>query len=114
MMKSSLALTMGDIAEGRISKDSIFSHRVNHREVKVDGAYIDQDEIFVIQSMKSAEFNEASTTHAASTAEEQKQIGVVLQPTAQQADYQHCSDLATSKQGLPSHTSGRKNGGLCT
>src|SRR5690606_5446315 len=61
IMKSSLALTMEDIAEGRISKDRIFSHRVNHREVKVDGVDIDKDEIFVIQRMKSAEFKEAST-----------------------------------------------------
>jgi hypothetical protein len=61
VMKSSLALTMEDIAEGRISKDRIFSHRINHREVKVDGVDIEQDEIFVIQRMKSAEFKEAST-----------------------------------------------------
>ncbi|MCK6612591.1 MAG: hypothetical protein L6Q78_16315, partial [Bacteroidia bacterium] len=61
VMKSSLALTLEDIAEGRISKDRIFSHRVNHREVKVDGTDIDKDEIFVIQRMKSAEFKEAST-----------------------------------------------------
>jgi hypothetical protein len=50
--------------------------------------------------------------HAASTAEEQKTIGVVLQPTAQQAACHHYSDLASSRHGLPSHTSGRKNGGL--
>lgn len=61
VMKSSLALTMEDIAEGKVSKDRIFSHRVNHREVKVDGVDIEQDEIFVIQRMKSAEFKEAST-----------------------------------------------------
>lgn len=61
VMKSSLALTLEDIAEGRVSKDRIFSHRVNHREVKVDGNDIDKDEIFVIQRMKSAEFKEAST-----------------------------------------------------
>lgn len=61
VMKSSLALTFEDIAEGRVSKDRIFSHRVNHREVKVDGTDIDKDEIFVIQRMKSAEFKEAST-----------------------------------------------------
>jgi hypothetical protein len=61
VMKSSLALTLEDIAEGRVSKDRIFSHRVNHREVKVDGTDIDKDEIFVIQRMKSAEFKEAST-----------------------------------------------------
>jgi hypothetical protein len=61
VMKSSLALTLEDIAEGRISKDRIFSHRVNHREVKVDGVDIEKDEIFVIQRMKSAEFKEAST-----------------------------------------------------
>lgn len=61
VMKSSLALTLEDIAEGKASKDRIFSHRVNHRQVKVDGVDIEQDEIFVIQRMKSAEFKEAST-----------------------------------------------------
>ena len=61
VMKSSLALTLEDIAEGRVSRDRIFSHRVNHREVKVDGVDINKDEIFVIQRMKSAEFKEAST-----------------------------------------------------
>jgi hypothetical protein len=61
VMKSSLALTLEDIAEGRVSKDRIFSHRVNHREVKIDGIDIEQDEIFVIQRLKSAEFKEAST-----------------------------------------------------
>ncbi len=61
VMKSSLALTLEDIAEGRVSKDRIFSHRVNHREVKVDGVDIEKDEIFVIQRMKTAEFKEAST-----------------------------------------------------
>lgn len=61
VMKSSLAMTLEDIAEGRISKDRIFSHRVNHREVKVDGVDIEKDEIFVIQRMKSADFKEAST-----------------------------------------------------
>jgi hypothetical protein len=47
--------------------------------------------------------------HDASTAEEQTTIGIVLQPTAQQAAYHHYSALATSKQGLPSHTAGRKS-----
>ena len=61
VMKSSLALTLEDIAEGRVSRDRIFSHRVNHREVKVGGVDINKDEIFVIQRMKSAEFKEAST-----------------------------------------------------
>jgi hypothetical protein len=61
VMKSSLALTLEDIAEERVSKDRIFSHRVNHREVKVDGVDIDKDEIFVIQRMKTAEFKDAST-----------------------------------------------------
>src|SRR5690606_38686922 len=61
VMKSSLALTLEDIAEGRVSKDRIFSHRVNHREVKVDGVDIEKDEIFVIQRMKTVEFKEAST-----------------------------------------------------
>ena len=61
VMKSSFALTMEDIAEGRTTKDRIFSHRVNHREVKVDSVDIEPDEIFVIQRMKTAEFKEAST-----------------------------------------------------
>lgn len=61
VMKSSLALTLEDIAEGRVSKDRIFSHRVNHREVKVDGVDIDKEDIFVIQRMKTVEFKEAST-----------------------------------------------------
>lgn len=60
-MKSSLALTLEDIAEDRSSKDRIFSNRVNHRQVKVDGIDISKDEIFVIQRMKTAEFKEAST-----------------------------------------------------
>lgn len=61
VMKSSLALTLEDIAEGRLSKDRIFSHRVNHRDVKVDGVDIQQEQVFVIQRMKSADFKEAST-----------------------------------------------------
>lgn len=61
VMKSSLALTLEDIAEGRVSKDRIFTHRVNHREVKVDGNDIDKEAVFVIQRMKPVEFKEAST-----------------------------------------------------
>lgn len=61
VMKSSLASTLDDIAEGKVSKDRIFSNRVNHREVKIDGIDIEKDEIFVIQRMKSADFKEAST-----------------------------------------------------
>ncbi|MBC5842185.1 hypothetical protein H8R23_12275 [Flavobacterium sp. F-380] len=61
VMKSSLASTFDDIAEGKLSKDRIFSNRVNHREVKIDGIDIEKDEIFVIQRMKSTDFKEAST-----------------------------------------------------
>lgn len=61
IMKSSLALTLEDISENRISKDRIFSERVTHREVKVDGREIEPEEIFVIQRMKTSEFKEAST-----------------------------------------------------
>jgi hypothetical protein len=61
----------------------------------------------VLQNLGLQPFAETAA-HAASTAEEQKTIGVVLQPTAQSAAYHHCSDLATSNHGLPSHTSGRK------
>lgn len=61
VMKSSLAATFEDIAENRNSKDRIFSDRVNHREIKVDGRDILPEEIFVIQRMKTSEFKEAST-----------------------------------------------------
>lgn len=61
IMKSSLALTLEDISENRNSKDRIFSERVTHREVKVDGREIEPEEIFVIQRMKTSEFKEAST-----------------------------------------------------
>ncbi len=61
VMKSSLASTLEDITAGKVSKDRIFSNRINHREVKIDGIDIEKDEIFVIQRMKSAEFKEAST-----------------------------------------------------
>ena len=61
IMKSSLALTLEDIAENRNSRDRIFSERVTHREVKVDGRDIKPEEIFVIQRMKTSEFKEAST-----------------------------------------------------
>lgn len=61
VMKSSLALTFEDIAEGRVSKDRIFSKRVNKREVLVDDVDIDKDVIFVIQRMKPANFKEVST-----------------------------------------------------
>jgi len=60
-MKTSFALTLEDIALGKASKDRIFSTRVNHREVKVDGRDILSDEIFVIQRMKTSEFKEVST-----------------------------------------------------
>jgi hypothetical protein len=61
VMKSSLALTLEDISENRNSKDRIFSERVTHREVKIDGRDIAPEEIFVIQRMKTSEFKEAST-----------------------------------------------------
>lgn len=61
IMKSSLALTLEDISENRNSKDRIFSERVTHREVKVNGRDIEPEEIFVIQRMKTSEFKEAST-----------------------------------------------------
>jgi len=61
VMKTSLALTLEDIALGKSTKDRIFSTRLNHREVKVDGRDILSDEIFVIQRMKTSEFKEVST-----------------------------------------------------
>jgi len=61
VMKSSLALTFEDIAENRISKDRIFTERITHRDVKVDGRDISPEEIFVIQRMKTSEFKGAST-----------------------------------------------------
>lgn len=61
VMKSSFAKTVEDIALGKASKDRIFSERVTHRDVKVDGKDILADEIFVIQRMKQVDFKEAST-----------------------------------------------------
>ncbi len=61
IMKSSLALTLEDIAETRPSKDRIFPERAPVRNVIVDGREISPDEIFVIQRMKNIEFKEAST-----------------------------------------------------
>lgn len=61
VMKSSFALTLDDIAEGKTSKDRIFSDRINHRDVKIDNLPISPEQIFVIQRMKSVDFKEAST-----------------------------------------------------
>lgn len=61
VMKSSLALTLEDIAEERNSKDSIFLNKINHREVKIDGIDIEKDEIFFIQRRKAVDFKKAST-----------------------------------------------------
>lgn len=59
--KTSLAKTFEDIANNEISKDKIFTERIPHRDIKVDGRDILSDEIFVIQRMKNVDFKEAST-----------------------------------------------------
>ncbi len=59
--KTSLAKTFEDIANNEKSEDKIFTERIPHRDIKVDGRDILSDEIFVIQRMKSVDFKEAST-----------------------------------------------------
>jgi len=66
-MKTSFTTTLEDLSLKKATKDRIFSDRVNHREVKVDGREITSDEIFVIQRMKTSEFKEASTILANET-----------------------------------------------
>ncbi|AUC84935.1 hypothetical protein CW731_06360 [Polaribacter sp. ALD11] len=60
-MKSSFAKTLEDISLEQFSKDRIFTERVNHRSVLVDGKEISKDEIFVINRMQEVDFKEAST-----------------------------------------------------
>ena len=66
-MKSSFAKTFEDISLNTISKDRIFTERINHREVKLDNRDITNDEIFVIQRMKEVDFKGASTILANET-----------------------------------------------
>ncbi|MGN7986063.1 hypothetical protein ACTJKC_01920 [Pedobacter sp. 22226] len=61
MMKSSLAQTFEDIAEGKVSMDRIFRDRPNSRAVTVDGSPILPEDIFVIQRMREPTFRDAST-----------------------------------------------------
>lgn len=60
-MKSSFAKTLEDISIEKSSVDRIFTDRISHRSVQVDGRDIAPNEIFVINRMKEAEFKEAST-----------------------------------------------------
>ena len=60
-MKSSFAKTFEDISLQKASQDRIFTDRVNHRSVLVDGREITEDEIFVINRMQEVDFKEAST-----------------------------------------------------
>lgn len=61
VMKSSFAQTLEDISLGQQPKDRIFPGRVTRFEVLVGERPIVEDEIFVIQRMKIADFKEAST-----------------------------------------------------
>jgi len=66
-MKSSFAKTFEDISIQQESKDRIFTERVNHREVLVDGRDILEDEVFVINRMQNADFKSVSTILANET-----------------------------------------------
>jgi hypothetical protein len=66
-MKSSFAKTFEDISIQQESKDRIFTERVNHREVLVDGRDILEDEAFVINRMQDADFKSVSTILANET-----------------------------------------------
>ncbi|MDY0904888.1 hypothetical protein [Pedobacter sp. CFBP9032] len=61
VMKSSLTQTFEDIVLAKQSQDRIFKNRPNKREITVDGAELNPEDIFVIQRMKEASFKEATT-----------------------------------------------------
>ena len=55
-MKSSFAKTIEDISLEKVSVDRIFTERVTHRSALVDNRDVLKEEIFVINSMKDADF----------------------------------------------------------